>query len=426
MGSATSSRAAWSALAVLTAMNLLNYIDRYILAAVIKPVSEELNLSHTEGGLLAAAFLVSYTVFSPLVCLLETRLARRRVLALGVGVWSLATAGTGLAHSFGQAVLARAVMGVGEAAYAVLAPALISDLFPRAKRNKAMTVFYLAIPVGAALGYAIGAGMNAWQGWRSAFFVVGLPGLAVALAALALREPPPGAAEEVSEEDRRRHEAVPLGWRDYLGLARNRSFLFNSLGMAMFTFALGGLQYWTPYFLADARGMDNDRASFLLGAVVLASSLVGTPAGGALADWVANRVRGGYFWTCGVSMLLAAPLILAALLAREPVLIFGLIFLGLVLALMQYGPSNAVLVNVTVPRLRAAAVATNILLIHALGDIPSPALIGAMSDLTGKNLFWGMLLTVPAMIASGVLFCLGAPHLEADQEAVTAEIRSGA
>lgn len=423
MGPVRTMRAAWISLAVLTAMNLLNYIDRYILAAVLQPMGAELHLDDVERGWLAPAFLVSYTLFSPLVCWLEGRMARPKLLALGVGVWSLATWGTGLAETFAHAVLARAIMGVGEATYAVLAPAFISDLFPRERRNKALTVFYLATPLGAAFGYGIGGAVNAWQGWRMAFAVVGLPGLLVALVALALPEPPRGGTEDVSEEDRLRHASLPRSWHDYAALFRNRSYLLNTLGMALFTFALGGLQYWTPTFLERSRGMANEDANYWLGVVVCLGSVIGTPVGGLLGDWLTARWRGGYFWLCGLSMLFAAPFILAAILAPSPPVIFGCIFLGLCLALMNYGPSNTIMVNVTSPRLRAAAVAVNVLLIHLLGDIPSPPLMGGLSVLTGE-IFWGMLLTVPALVAAGTCYCLGVAHLERDQQAVLDEMRS--
>lgn len=416
--------AAYLTLAMLTAMNLLNYLDRYVLAALLKPLGEELHLNNTQLGWVVAAFLIGYTFFSLGVGWLGDRVPRKYLLAAGVGVWSLATFGSGLVRSYEDMLVVRGVVGIGEATYATLAPALISDLFPRAKRNGALTIFYTTIPIGAALGYGIGAGLNAWQGWRVAFCVVGLPGLAVALSALALREPPRGASEEVSEEERARYQRVPLSPAMYRGLLRSPSFVFVTLAMAMNTFALGGLQPWVPKFLADARGMDPDGASLRLGVVVVISGLVGTPLGGWLSGRLAARHPGAYFWVSGLGMLASAPVILAGLLAREPALIFGCILVGLALALMGYGPSNTILVNVTLPKVRAAAVAVNLFCIHALGDIPSPVVIGKVSDEAGNNLLLGLLVTVPALVLSGLFYCLGARHLAADQEAMVREMRS--
>jgi len=416
-GGAATRRAAYLALAVLTAMNLLNYIDRYILAAVIPTIGKEFPLSETQKGWVGSAFLIGYVLFSPLVGWLGDRLPRRWLLAAGVGVWSLATVATGLAQDFEHLLLTRGFLGLGEATYAILAPALIADLFPRASRNRALTIFYVAIPIGAAFGYALGGFVDPRWGWRNAFYFVGLPGLAAALLAFTFREPPRGAAEDVSDDHRRRLAEQPLTWQSYASLRHNRSYVRNTLGMAMYTFSLGGLQYWTPNFLQSDRGFTTESAGLMLGAAVGLSGLVGTAAGGLLADRLAARgVRGHYFLACGLPMLASAPVILAALFLHVPAAIFAAILVGLTLALMNTGPSNTILVNVTPPRMRAAAVAVNLFLIHLLGDIPSPVLIGTVAQTTG-SLLLGLLLTVPPLLLSGFFFCRGAAYLEADQEA---------
>jgi MFS family permease len=413
---------------------LLNYIDRFILAALLKPIGDELgDLNQTQRGLLITAFFLSYTAFAPVVGWLGDCLPRKYLLALGVGIWSLATCGAGLAQSFGQMILARGVLGIGEATYAILTPALISDLFPPEKRNRALTIFYMAIPLGAALGYEIGPRVyTTWESWRLAFFIVGAPGLVTALAALALREPPRGAAEGVSEEDRLHHAGLPLSWNLYATLFRNRSYVFNTLGMAMATFALGGLQAWTPTYLEEVRGMTTDRAGTLLGVAVVVGGVVGTPLGGLLGDWLVGRFRGAYFWVSGLSMLAGVPFVTLALFAQQGWLIFLFILTSLTLAVMNYGPSNSINTNVTLPRIRVGALSLNLMLIHLLGDIPSPVLIGAVSDLAkmipslaSHNLLLGLAITLPALLASGLFYCLGAPHLETDQKAVLEEMRSG-
>jgi MFS family permease len=458
---------AYGVLAALFAMNLLNYIDRFILAAVIDDIQNTPGFTRddAQAGLMATIFFVSYAIFSPVVGWLGDRMSRKYLLAVGVGVWSLATFGSGLAVSDGQMLLARSVLGIGEAAYATLAPTLIADLFVRDQRNRALAIFYLAIPFGAALGYVIGGQIAAHhaqlrilplledllgsltghqftaeegRGWRMAFFVVGLPGLLVALAALFIPEPHRGATEAVAEADILRHEALPASWSVYTSLLRNYSYLYTCLAMAMLTFALGGLQFWTPKFLSKGEGaMSLADANLGLGGIVIVSGLVGTPLGAWLGDRLARKYKGAYFWMSGLTMLAATPFILAALLAAlfaaPPMVVFGCILIGLTLALLNYGPSNAIIINVTVPKIRAAAFALNILIIHMLGDIPSPYAMGAVSDLMRVDgspdaqkvgLFWGLLITIPAMAASGVFFCLGARHLEADQEAVLNELRS--
>jgi MFS family permease len=428
--------AAYAVLAVLTAMNLLNYVDRYILAAVIGPVQEGLGFAgdDAKAGSLSTAFFLSYVLFSPVVGWLGDRVARRYLIALGVGVWSLATFGSGLAKSYEQMLIARSVLGVGEASYAVLAPTLIGDLFARSHRNRALTIFYLAIPLGAALGYGLGGALHAWLGWQSAFRVVGLPGLALALAALALPEPPRGATELAEEGGGApAHAARALSAGAYWALARNRSYLLNTLGMAMMTFALGGLQFWAPRYLSAGPGdLALADVTFWLSVVLIVSSLVGMPVGSWLADRLARRRPGAYFLVSAAGMFASAPFIVGALLSRNPYVIFGGICVGLAFATFQFGPTNTILVNAVSPRVRAAGFALNILLIHLLGDIPSPTVMGAVSDWTRhsglardakEGLFWGLALTMPALVLSGVLFWLGARYLKADQEAVVSEMR---
>jgi MFS family permease len=421
-------------------MNLLNYIDRYILAAVLGPVETDFGIKDTLGGILMAAFVVSYSVFSPLVGWLGDRVTRKYLLAIGVGVWSIATFASGLAGRFGfpamrmpfygeapgpfwEMLLARSIMGVGEATYAVLAPSLIADLFPKSKRNSAIALFYIAIPVGAAMGYGLGGLIHEFYGWRMAFFVVGLPGLAVALAALALREPPRGAAEADLSGEAAEQQALPL-FRAYARLARTRSYVLNVLGLAAFTFSLGGLQAFAPKFFNEVRDMSLKTANLGLSAAVCVSGIVGTALGGWLGDragpWLGRVLPpwrgGGYFWLSGLTMFAAVPFIAGAIVLTQPALIFLCMMIGLTFAFINQGPANTILINVTGPHLRATAVAVSIFFLHFLGDILSPPLIGWVSEDTG-SLLRALMITVPCMALSGLFFCLGAPFLRADEQA---------
>jgi MFS family permease len=431
---AASSRSAYLVLATLTAMNLLNYIDRFILASVIKPVQEALGFADSDhaAGVIASAFLVSYSIFSLPIGWLGDRVPRKYLVALGVGVWSLATFLSGAVETYGQMLAARVVLGIGEAAYATLAPGIIGDLFPRSRRNRMLTIFYLAIPIGAALGFVLGGQIEKHFGWRDAFRAVGLPGLFFAFLALALPEPRRGATELAEEGSDDRGDTAPVRPREYLGLARNRSFVFATLGMALVTFALGGLQFWVAKYLSSGPGdPPRDKVSLWLGVVIAASSLLGTAAGGLLGDWLARRTAGAYFYVCGLGMFLAVPFIVLALLSQSNVLIFTSMFFGLGFAVFNFGPSNTILVNVTRPHIRAGAVALNLLLIHWMGDIPALWLVGLVADLTRgagefgekTGLFWGLTLLVPAMLLSGVFYWRGARYFKADQEEVLRELR---
>src|SRR5215471_5736147 len=188
--------AAYYGLGIVTLLNLLNYIDRYILAAVLPRMQSELTLTNSQAGLLATAFLVTYFITSPVFGVLGDRLSRTRLMSIGVIGWSIATAATGVMRNFAQLLMARSWVGIGEAAYATISPALLSDYFPRRSRGRAFSVFYVAIPVGAAAGYLLGGLIESALGWRAAFYVVGLPGVAMALLALTAPDPPRGSSEE--------------------------------------------------------------------------------------------------------------------------------------------------------------------------------------------------------------------------------------
>src|SRR5262252_4650120 len=169
-------RAAYYGLVVVT-LNFLNYIDRYILSAVLPRMQSELSLTNTQAGLLATAFLFAYFITSPIFGALGDRLSRTRLMAVGVSAWSIASAATGIMRGFVRLMIARSSVGVGEAAYATISPALLSDYFPRSQRGRAFSIFYVAIPLGAAVGYLMGGLIEPVWGWRAAFFVVGLPGI---------------------------------------------------------------------------------------------------------------------------------------------------------------------------------------------------------------------------------------------------------
>lgn len=194
-------------LAVLTGLNGLNYVDRYVGAATLPLILASLSLSDASGGLLQSAFIITYSLVCPVVGWMGDRSNRVRLAAAGVFVWSAATVASGLAPTYLALLLARAVVGVGEASYAVVTPSLLSDCYPADRRARVLGIFYAAIPVGTALGYILGGLVGERQGWRHAFFIAGAPGLALALLLLAIREPVRGAYDRPGAQAR-----TPRGW----------------------------------------------------------------------------------------------------------------------------------------------------------------------------------------------------------------------
>jgi len=384
------SRSAYYALTVVTLLNFLNYIDRYILAAVLPRVQSELGLTSAQAGLLAPAFLVAYFITSPIFGVLGDRFSRTRLMALGVAAWSLATAATGMMRSFGQMITARSFVGIGEAAYGTISPALLADYFPEAKRGRTFAVFYVAIPVGAAVGYLLGGLIEPALGWRAAFYVVGLPGVLLALLALTAADPPRGAMEQsvsvVSE---------PLA-ATLRGFLRNRAYTGTVLGYTAYTFGLGGLAFWMPSYLERARGVDLTRANLLVAAVTVVAGLGGTFIGGYLGDFLSARMKHGQLWLCGLSSLAAIiPTWLALTVSSSPAYVIAL-FVAEFLLFLSTGPVNVVIVSVVAVGARAMAMAVSIFMIHVLGDAISPPIIGALADRTSLD---RAVLIVPGSVA---------------------------
>jgi MFS family permease len=400
------------ALFVLFAVNFLNYIDRYVLSAVAELIHKEFGLMDAQVGLLGAMFMVAYMLFSPVAGVLADRFPRRFFVGGGVLVWSLATFLSGLAGGYRALLWARSIIGAGEAGFGSVAPTLIADLFPKSSRGRMLSFFYVAIPVGSALGYLLGGFVGNRYGWRPAFFVAGAPGAVLGVMAFFMAEPPRGAGDGVSSSAERVFDRGAV-----LGLRRNSTFVHTVLAMAAMTFALGGMAFWFPTYLGRVRGMGIAEANSVFGGITVAAGLLGTFLGGEIGDRLQGRTKKSYLLVSGVGMLLAIPALVVGLLAPGRTLFLGSLFLAEVLVFLNTGPANAVLVNVVLPEIRATAVAIAIFVYHVLGDVPSPALIGFVSDRTG-SLTLALLSTSVAMAVSGVLYLRGARTLEADTEAV--------
>ncbi len=389
------------ALGVLALINLFNYLDRFVVSALVEGLKRsELALSDTQAGLLMTGFVVVYMLASPVFGVLGDRGSRPRLVALGVLVWSLATALAGFARGFASLFLARAVVGIGEAAYGTISPSLIADLYPRTQRGRVMAVFFAAIPVGSALGYVIGGLVEHAFGWRAAFFVAGAPGILLAFLCLRLPDPPRGAQDDEPAV------APSSALGAYRDLFRNRSYLLTVLGYAAYTFAVGGMAFWMPAFLERVRGLPPAQATVQFGAIVVITGFVGTFAGGWLGDRLLRRCAQAYLWLSGISALLAAPLAwLVFTDARLAVYLPALVVAEL-LIFASTGPINSVIVNVVKPGERATAVALSILSIHLLGDVPSPPLIGRLSDVS--SLGRAVLIVPIAVLVAGVIWTLEA------------------
>jgi MFS transporter, Spinster family, sphingosine-1-phosphate transporter len=402
---------AYAAVGLLFGVNFLNYIDRYVIAAVAALIQKDFGLHDAQLGLIGSMFMVAYMGASPIAGILADRFPRRWFVAGGVLVWSLATLASGLSRSYHQLLAARSFIGIGEAGFGGVAPTLISDLFAKERRGRMLAYFYVAIPVGSALGFLLGGCIGQHHGWQTAFLVAGAPGIVLGLLAFRMYEPPRGAGDGVvGAEHRFELQAAK-------GLLRNASFLYTTLGLSAMTFALGGMAFWFPTFFSRVKGLPLDEANTLFGGMTVASGLIGTFLGGWLGDRLLLRTPKAYLLVSGWGMLLAVPFTILGLAADAKAVYVPAIFVAQVLVFLNTGPANAVLVNVVLPEIRATAISLSIFAYHLLGDVPSPILIGRLSDFSG-SLETALMLTSAAMVVSGALYLYGARTLGEDTERV--------
>ncbi|QDU21174.1 spinster family MFS transporter [Urbifossiella limnaea] len=479
-----------AALLLLLAINLFNYIDRQVLSAVLPmlqldaalfdPTDPDLNF---KLGILTSVFLVTYTMFSPVFGWFGDRGSRWPLVGIAVIVWSLASGGSGLAGAYGIMVLTRCLVGVGEAAYGPVAPSMLSDMYPVADRGKVMSWFYLAIPVGSALGFVVGGLVAGAFGWRMAFQVVVIPGLILGGLCFLMRDPRVHLAP-AADAPKARSPGYLAVLRELTGV---KSFVLCCAGMTCTTFMLGGVAAWAPTYifqrearfaltpaavtkLEELKASDESRVvpdevttrlrsvagekeydfpafkalllellgpdrlrqygervyeaaptadsatvggvSTRFGAIVVLSGLGATLLGGWLGDNLrAKGVRGAYFQVAGWGTVLSFPLFVAMLYVPFPwawlplfVAVFGLF--------VNTGPANTILANVTRADIRGTAFAINIFVIHILGDVISPPLIGLAADAWG--LTTAFLATSVMILAGGILWVVGARYLDAD------------
>jgi MFS family permease len=397
----------WTALVLLTTLNFLNYIDRSVLFAVQPMVQKEFHISNTQVGALTTVFLICYMIAAPFVGPLADRYSRKLIIVVGAIFWSGLTLLTAVTHTYSELLLRHTLVGIGEATFVTIAPTFVADLFSEERRGRILGIFYLAIPVGTAAGYLLGGKLGPVHGWRFPFYVAAAPGFLVALAFLFVPEPERGRSD-LLEETRERGTIA--------GLARNPAFWTATLGMAMMTFALGGLQVWMPTFLSQSRGYSLKSANETFGAIIVIDGIVASLAGGWLGDRLLRRYRSAYYSVSAVSMALGVPVMIVALFTKGPAMLPG-IAIAAFLLLFNTAPLNAALINSVGAHIRATAISVNIFIIHALGDVPSPVLMGYVAD--KRSLQTAFIGPVVAMVLSSALLFYGmrfAPAAGTDKE----------
>jgi MFS family permease len=446
------------ALVLLLLINLFNYVDRQVLAAVVPWIERSFFGGAASGsprqsatldalqswcrthlgfqpelaliGVLSMAFMVLYMVGAPIFGRLAERHPRWVLVGIGVILWSLASGASGLASGFFALLLTRCFVGVGEAAYGPVAPAILSDLYPVEQRGRILAWFYMAIPVGSALGYVLGGAVGASsigeagarllgihaESWRWAFFLVVPPGLILGLCAFFMRDPARGQADGTAGSG-----AVPVRLRDYAMLLKTPSWVLCTLGMTAMTFAIGGIAFWMPFYLAGKPGAPAS-ATVIFGGITCVAGLVATLLGGMAGDRLRSRFPGSYFLVSGAAMLVGFPFLLLTLSAPFP-WIWVWVFVACFCLFFNTGPSNTILANVSHPSMRAASYALNIFLIHAFGDVISPVVIGIVAD--RSDMRHAFLLVGLMFLVAGVLWLSGARYLARDTALAPSRLNTG-
>ncbi len=392
-------------LALLTGLNFLNYIDRYVLASVLKHITSDLQLSHLEAGLGGSAFMVGYFMTAPLFGARADKGNRKGLIAFGVLVWSLATVATGLSSGLVAFLIARMFVGIGEASYATLAPTIIDDMTPPESKNRTLAIFYLAIPLGSAMGFIMGGVIDTHIGWHEAFFIAGAPGALLALTCLLIVEPPRklAAAKTNIVENLRVLAKIPL-------------FRRAVVGYCAYTAALGAFAYWGPEFLGTRFEITTEKSGFWFGVTTVISGTIATLVGGRWADRTVrelpavdpdaphdareNRVAiNALLRICALGMVVAAPLgVVTFFMPSLPTFLVLTFFVQLGL-FVSTSPVNAIGLRSVPPYLRASAMAAMIFAIHLFGDLWSTAALGLLRDLLPMLL---------AMMALPLTFALSA------------------
>jgi MFS family permease/glycerophosphoryl diester phosphodiesterase len=407
----SSKKVRWIALAVLTGVNLLNYIDRYIFSALLEPIKRDLGFSDTQLGLLGSAFIFAYLFVSPVFGYFGDRGGRSKVMAMGAALWSFATALTGLATGFMSQLAARVAVGVGESAYSVIAPTTIADHFSRAARGKVFAIYSGALTVGSAFGFVLGGWLEPIVGWRHAFFVVGVPGLLLAVILFFLPDPKRGgdkseAALGEGAVAEAAHDAPTLSQKQvYRKLFANGALLSTILGYAAYTFVVGGMSFWMPSYIVRYFDISLTKGNLYFGGVTVVGGFIGTLLGGLWADRIERRTGNGYLKVAVWSMVFAAPLFWFAIQQREFMGFIGALFVMEIALFLCISPLDAGVVSSVRPAFRATAMALNIFLIHFLGDGISRTLMGAISDASDLRTAVASLASV--LVLAGVIWGLG-------------------
>ncbi len=371
----------WFTLFVLFAINTMNFFDRQILGAVGEPIRKEFLLSDASLGLLGTAFTLLYAFVGVPLGALTDKISRKGILAVGVTAWSLLTAASGMAQSFWQIFALRLGIGIGEASCAPASTSLIGDLFPSAWRAKALSIFMLGLPIGVALSFAVSGSVAKQYGWRSAFFVAGIPGLLCAFAVLFVREPKRGASEAYDIGGQ-----VREGSR-YLNVLRSPTMIWIILSGAVHNFNMYAIATFITPYLMRYHGLDIQQANFIS---MLVYGVMGAPGlliGGYIGDAAMKKRTDGRMLVGTIAIAFSVPAVYFALGVPQGNTTMFLVLMGTACALMYfyYSTVYSTIQDITEPASRGTAMAVYFFAMYVLGASLGPYGTGLLSDFFTKR-----------------------------------------
>lgn len=412
----------WYALGVLSLVYALNFLDRSLIYILFTPIKREMSLTDLQLALLGStSFVIFYTLLGIPFGRLADRVNRKRMIAVGLAIWSFFSGLTGFADGFWEIFSCRVMVGVGEATLDPAALSLLSDYFPLRLRATISAIYSSGIAAGGGIAFFLGGWIGGTFGWRWAFYLLGFPGLLLCLFVLGLREVQRGRTEvetnTITDDAPKELTGGAAMTNDWRILFKSVPLRFHCLGYALFALAANSLTMWGPSFFTRVHGMDIATIGFMAGTLAVAGGVPGTILGGYVADRFRKRGRGGrmLFTACGA--LAAIPLWLILLFSNTPALLIIAAFIMYGVALMWLGPAAADVHDIVGPQLRGLGIGVYFFTVNVIGYGIGPPIIGKVNDLLGvaadpQQMRYALLIAPLACLCSALLLLIGSRKLE--------------
>lgn len=406
-------------LVMLVIVYIFNFLDRQIVTILAEPIKMDLGLNDTQIGLMTGlAFAVFYTVLGIPIARLADRSNRTTIITIALVIWSGMTAVCGAAQNFTQMLLARIGVGVGEAGCSPPAHSLIADYYPPEQRASALSIYALGIPIGSILGLLAGGWIAEFWGWRAAFYIVGIPGVLLAVVfKMTVKEPIRGMSDTASTNPADA-EQLPLG-ETIRTVLKNRTIFHVAMGGALTSFVGYGLGQWLPAFFIRIHGMGIAETATYFGLVLGVASAIGTVLGGAIADKLAVRDKRWYAWLPAAGVLAAFPFYFVAMLMDNPLIAIAIMIVPSLLNSLWLGPGFGTVQNVAPGRMRAMASAVLLFVLNIIGLGLGPFLVGVLSDVLSESLGqeslrWAIVIATAAYFWAGAHFLMAGRSIRED------------